>query len=424
AAYDEQRHRGDLLVGSAAVGSAGSITMGMTPKVAFGALALAAVLLPLRKPNEATVEPPADDRSQRLLALVSQQHAAAETWSAIDVRDSALALIANSGAVGTAPQVAFRGFAPGLQDSSVDQEVSGLWRRIGHADSNVRTAVIVYNSEPYRFADYEGTFIDQRGGRTWCVAITSASQMRNGALRVWHTSLDRALAPCTFFAAFGVPGPAVGAWLANEGYLPIQSADWLSRPKGYASGEGPWERWYPENRGFDWPPLMRALGSLDFTSLITPPYEFGDAGLACVVGRTAACTHAVLGYTVHPLAGFPPDLVPRTRQPETVTLATVRPPVPSLVSAMVTDHDRASFQRFWSSSHPMEEAFQGAFGESLGAWTARWAQREWLASFRAKFGGPAIALGVTLNSTWPLLVIAWGGVALLIAATVARRRTA
>jgi hypothetical protein len=293
----------------------------------------------------------------------------------------------------------------------------------------VRTAVIVYNSEPYRFSDYEGTFITERDGHTWCVAITSASQMRNGTLRVWHSSLDRALAPCTFFAAFGVPGPEVGAWLAKTGYLPIQSADWLTRPKGFASGEGPWERWYPDNtaKGLNFSPLLiRVLGSLDFTSLITPPYEFGDAGLACVVGRTAACTHVVLGYAVRPLAGFPTDLVPRDHQPSigAVPLATVRPPVPSLVSAMVLDHDRASFQKFWTSSHPVEEAFQGAFGESLGGWTARWAQREWRASFRAKFGGPDIALGVTLKPVWPLLVVAWGAVALVIAATVARPRTA
>ena len=400
--------------------------MGMMGKVTLSALALAAVLLPMRKPSEHTDEPAVDDRSQRLFSLVRRQHAATELWSALDIRDTALAAIAGSDANGTAPLVFFRGFEPGLRDSTVDQEASTLWRRMGPLDSTVRTAVIIYNSEPYRFWNYEGTLITERGGHSWCVAITSASQMRNGALRVWHNSLDRALAPCTFYAAFGAPGPAVGAWLARTGELPIQAADWLTRPKGNASGEGPWERAYSDPiRPVKIPPvLIRLLGSLDFTSLMRPPYEFGDAGLACLVGRQTACTHAVLDYAARPLAGFPSDLTPGTGQPDTaVTLATVRAPAPSLVSAMVTDHDRASFQRFWSSAHPVEEAFQGAFGESLGAWTARWAQREWRASFRAKFGGPDIKLGVTLQPIWPLVVIAWGGVALFVAATVARRRT-
>jgi hypothetical protein len=399
--------------------------MGLMPKVAFGALALAAVLLPLRKPGEHEPEPSADDRSQRLFALRREYTVATRLWSALEVRDTVLSLIASSGAVGTAPTVVFHGFAPGLRDSSVDHEVAALWRRIGPPDSTVRTAVIVNNSEPYRFDEYDGTLIAERSGHTWCVAITSASRMANGSLRVWHSSLDRALAPCTFLAAFGVPGPGVGAWLAQTGDLPIQSLDWLSRPKGNASGEGPWERWYADNpTGPNAPPLLiRLLGSLDFTSIMTPPYEFGDAGVACLVGRETACTHAVLGYSARPLGEFPTDLTPIVRQADTVTLATVRPPMPSLASAMLTDHDRASFQRFWTSAHPVEEAFRSAFGESLGAWTARWAQREWRASFRAKFGGPDIKLGVTLKPAWPLLVMAWGAVALLIAASVARRRT-
>jgi len=72
----------------------------------------------------------------------------------------------------------------------------------------------------------------------------------------------------------------------------------------------------------------------------------------------------------------------------------------------------------------VEQAFQDAFGESLGDWTARWAAREWEASFLAKYRGPRILLGVTLEPTWPFVVIAWTGVALLIASWVARRRTA
>jgi hypothetical protein len=32
------------------------------------------------------------------------------------------------------------------------------------------------------------------------------------------------------------------------------------------------------------------------------------------------------------------------------------------------------FQRFWSSEQGLEEAFQAAFGESIGAWTMRWAR--------------------------------------------------
>jgi hypothetical protein len=178
------------------------------------------------------------------------------------------------------------------------------------------------------------------------------------------------------------------------------------------------------------PFLLRALGSLDFTTLLIPPYAFGATGLQCITGDEPACTRAVL----HPATQLPGNpefpavltVSAGTASLDTITLGTVRPPVASYVSAMVTDHDRTRFRQFWKSNRPIEAAFQDAFGEPLGAWTARWATREWGASYFAKYRGRGseIVLGVTLDPTWPLVMIAWSGAALLVASSIARRRTA
>jgi hypothetical protein len=405
--------------------------MGVTlRRVGFGVLTLTAVLLPLRgRKPERTVQP-VDDRSEKLLSLVQREHSATYLWSALETRDIALTVIKSDAAANRPPQVVMRGFPAGLRAPETEALVTGIWKRIGPTDSTVRTAVVVYNSDPYRSQHYLGTLITRQDGKTWCVAITSASVTHNGGLQVWQHWLAQALGPCTFLAAFGIPGSGVASWLAATRYAPAQSDDWLARPKDFTLGLGPWAQWdQGDMRSVTRLPLLiRAAGSLDFSSVLTPPYEIGTTGLRCIVGEASACTRAVLHSTLKtPRDGdLPTDLtVPNwVAEPDTITVTTVRPPIPSLMSAMVTDHDRARFRHFWRSDRPVDEAFRDAFGESLGAWTARWAAREWQGSFQAKYRGTEILLGVTLQASWPLLVIVWNGVALLVAASVARRRTA
>jgi hypothetical protein len=405
--------------------------MGVTPRRGgFAALVLAAVLLPLRQPKPVAANQPVDDRSLRLASLLNREFEATYLYTAIELRDTALSVIARDNGETPIPRVFMVGFPRGAGEAGPQALAADLWKRIGPADSSVHTAIVVYNSDGYRSRHYQGTLTTQRNGRTWCIAIVSGSTTRTGGVQFGEHWLRQTLAPCTFLAAFGLPGAGVGSWLAATDDQAIQSDAWLTHPRGDTDRLGPWERWNGDDmRGFSTRPfLIRALGSLDFTSLLVPPYSMGATGLQCLVGEGHACVQAVLHPTIKPrgTSKFPPDLtVPSWLTiPDTVTVTTVRPAMPSLAAAMVTDHDRTRFRRFWKSDRPVELAFQDAFGESLGDWTARWAAREWQASFLAKYRGPQILLGVTLEPSWPFVVIAWTGAALLIASWVARRRTA
>jgi hypothetical protein len=398
-------------------------------RIALGVLMLASILLPLRRAHYTPALPPVDNRSERLLSLVTREHTAKYLWSALDVRDMALHAIQADLPLSQTPPFIMVGFPGVTGDSEAEALIARLWKKIGPTDSAVRSAIVAYNDAPYHQSAYTGTLFAQRDGKSWCVAIAPASARPAGGARVRKYSFDDAIAPCTFLAAFGLPGKGVRAWLAARQYALLRSDYWLTRPRGVGDRAGPWT---PLNESSiddvpEMPLLLRALGSLDFTSLLMPPYSFGAPGLRCIGGDEAACTREVL-YSPTTVAGdepFPSDLtVPYwMARREPVTVGTPRPPNPSLVSAMVSDHDRARFSRFWKSDRPVEEAFQEAFGESLGAWTARWAASEWESSYWRRFRGAEFLLGVTLDPSWPFLVIAWSGVAVLIAARVATRRT-
>ena len=100
------------------------------------------------------------------------------------------------------------------------------------------------------------------------------------------------------------------------------------------------------------------------------------------------------------------------------------PPRLEGLAALITEFGRERFQKFWAADRSFEAAFQDAFGESLGTWTAGWAAREWRGTYEAQHLNADILLGVTLKPSWLPLTIGWTLVALLVAAWVARRRTA
>jgi hypothetical protein len=93
--------------------------------------------------------------------------------------------------------------------------------------------------------------------------------------------------------------------------------------------------------------------------------------------------------------------------PDTVTVATARPPEANFISDLITDKGRDRFRAFWKSELSFEQAFQAAFGESLGHWTAAWARHKWNSSWEAHYGHATIKLGTTLSGSWPFLVVGW-----------------
>jgi hypothetical protein len=232
-----------------------------------------------------------------------------------------------------------------------------------------------------------------------------------GHVQIWKHQLESAIAPCTFLAAFGLPGEGVGSWLAATRYAPVQSDYWLSGHEGLR--QGPWMSWYQID--MSWIPrpplLLRVLGSLNFATLLIPPYGFGATGLECIAGDGAACDRAVMHPSI-PMPGnteFPADLTVSTwmEAPDKTTLGTVRPPVPSLVSAIITDHDRTQFRLFWKSDRPVDQAFQEALANHWApdcALGRSGMEGVVLASIADRSSGGVTA---THRDAWPSRGVAW-----------------
>jgi len=406
--------------------------MGIVVKrIGFGALVLAAVLLPLRKEAVVNTTQAAVARVRRVDSLEMLRYQAHYRWTAFALRDSAMAMLAVGQASTDRPSISFRGFAGAPKNGEADTIVAALWQRIGPTNPNVRSAVLIYNIHAYDRPAYQGALITENGGHTECVAVTPSDADGDGRPRLWHHDLSQALAPCTLLAAFGAPGAGVATWLAATRFNAARSNGWLAR-EPFPSRQGPWVPWLDVDLRRIWDNdllmWMVRTGTLDVALLMRPPYAFGASGLRCIVGDQGSCVTSVL----HPATAWPSateipaDLTLSAEQasPDSITVGTVRPPQYNMVAALIADYGRARFQKFWSSAQPFEIAFHEAFGETLGAWTARWAKREWLASFEAQYRSPNIVLGVTLQPSWLLLVAGWTALALALAASVARRRTA
>jgi hypothetical protein len=92
------------------------------------------------------------------------------------------------------------------------------------------------------------------------------------------------------------------------------------------------------------------------------------------------------------------------------------------LSDLIRDQGPEKFASFWKSDQALDAAFQSAFGETLGAWTQRWSVRQWENSYQQMYNPQPLLLGATLAPEWPLLALAWTGVALLLTTLAARNR--
>lgn len=406
-------------------------------RAGFAALLLAGLLLPLRGPPAETRMDLRADRGVRLRELSQDMRTARLRWSALTARDSALALLRRTGTATPGPTVHYSGFPAGARAEEAEATLAKLWKKIGSVDSSVAVAMLIYNEAGFKtetsWGLFSGNLITERDGITWCLAIVPGGLNADSRMRVWKETLDRAIAPCAILAAFGPPGESVRSWLDATRYTAVRSNGWLTHPAEFLEGQGagPWQRLlddrmeYYRSR-FDGFSLARSLAWLQIPTLLSPPYHYGAPGVRCMHGDRAACNEAILhsALTTAEDAVVPRDLTVsatplRTRN---VTLATPRPPAEFLLSDLIRSQGREKFGAFWKSERPFESAFQLAFGESLGAWTARWARRQWLASWEAKERSSSLILGANLALSWPLLVLGWTGLALAAVAWAASRK--
>jgi hypothetical protein len=335
--------------------------------------------------------------------------------------------------------IRYRGFAPSARAPLAEAIVRDLWRQLGPTDSTIAVAVVVYNGTLHqiptqRWRSYVGAWIAPRDGGLSCVAVLPGFSVRHDTIQVGGERTGEALAPCLLLAGFGPPGAALASWLTASRYGLAQSTAWLNRSRSYIDG---WSA--PPWKGHsDYAVQVPGEGSRSFllssgigrwiSGLIAPPYELGQAGLRCLDGNLPACRATILDtvWIAERTREIPSDLTSAgwLARDSASSLLIPSPPGHWWLSDLIRDQGREKFARFWKSDLSFEQAFHAAFGEELGAWTRRWALRQWENSWEGKYRRQPRLLGVTLTPSWPLLALGWTGVMLLVTVLVARGRRA
>lgn len=267
-----------------------------------------------------------------------------------------------------------------------------VWASLQPTRPEMRVVVIVETRErwPAHYMLPSGT------DGTTCVAVLRLPFNLRWAIRGERPRADTVplqpwlkehLGPCAYYAAFGKPGPHVGAWLRTRGYDLAYAIDW------------------EPGTGDDSAPRRIALAQTRWTITWNASFDF----LACAEGDEARCVTA--------LHKPPPGWERSASEPNVVWYRWWSDLYDGsrYFSDLVRGAGRERFARFWRSPDPVDSAFDGAFGTSLGQWTARWARR--------RTGGIIVPPKVDPRSALGGLALAGAVMALLLVYT-ARRQVA
>jgi hypothetical protein len=201
--------------------------------------------------------------------------------------------------------------------------------------------------------------------------------------------LAAGLGPCAFYAAYGAPGKPVRRWLGHRGFdiaqlLPAPTDSTVPRVFGYQPAD---RRWF-----YEW------------------VYASPPAAVACLGGRPEGCRIAVLaGADVREVDVALPRLVPgpsRWRRGQAMFEGG------RYLADVAREAGPIRFQRFWTTSEPVEAALEVALASPVGEWTERWQRRF----------GPRLPLGPSIpaSAVWLGLGLAAGAIAAT--AVAAQRR--
>lgn len=375
--------------------------MGMSLKRAgFGALVIAAVLLPMRKPHRNAMVETASAPEDSLDELAWAYRRAAFNWSALSVRDTVIARAASL-APNSAPVVRLAGFSSSDSAPQAIGDLRRIWRRVRVADTNVRIGLLVYQPASRAGYGYSGARVVLDSAAPSCVAMVPGwRDVVTHGIRASTRDMSAAIAPCAMIATFGLPGPSVRAWLTRNRFAQARSNDWLL-PSSPPHVTGPWAYWYDLQEVRDYPVWLERSALLFDAAAEVPRYEFGAAGLRCLSGDEASCVTSILrpDIFVEPAALVPADLTSdgESEMPRVVTVTQVRAARGDYLASLIQYFGRDRFRRFWVSPLPFEEAFQDAFGRSLGSWTREWAQTEWKETEYAHALGPDVVLGANVR---------------------------
>ncbi len=252
---------------------------------------------------------------------------------------------------------------------AIEEQIAVVWRELGPLSTDVSVRIVlVQNGVPIQILP------PKTDGRT-CVVnlpidwslrwmLRSAQPPSAEQLDPW---LREGVGPCGFYAAFGRPGPAVEAWLLRRGFDLATDISW-DRPAAsrlVREGAGaPTDAERLTRAIMFWELDDRYAGSLD--------------AVGCYAGDLARCRAAL----------FPDRSTLGARDLQDPAGVVVRwwwnrrsglYGGQEYLADLVREMGRERFQAFWSSSAPVEPAFQAVMGLPIDAWTARW-QRERMGS--------------------------------------------
>jgi hypothetical protein len=296
---------------------------------------------------------------------------ATDRLSLLERRDSLQRLLAGRELPIDRPTLLFQDVVPAPLRSVLSDMIAEQWKQITPSSGiPVVVAVALDTASPRRNAMPEISHIlPDAFDRRACVSIirfdgvydaTGLSRMLRSSSNFLGSTArkfgPRMLGPCGYYAAFGMPGPEVGRWLAALRYDIARNLDWTSAPSTRGG----------EIRS----PLVPIFGSMFYDMA----YNADVRMLSCVTGKLPQCEAVALDT-----GGYLPE---RRWSRDMVTAGSYSrwskysSPLGSqqtwYISDMVHDLGKEKFARFWRSTQPVSRAFTEASGMSLAEWTRQW----------------------------------------------------
>ncbi len=202
------------------------------------------------------------------------------------------------------------------------------------------TIVALQKGVDRRPASAEVTYLVPASPVGVCGAVTRVRRV-DAAL-----SAGEVYGPCAFFAAFGMPGRGIRAWLEGTGYETGRWADWTSTAPGGAEHDASWYALASDEA------RCAAHGGPVCLTVI------GLDPVAAAAGVASSRSHAdILGpFETHDSLWTPTASFLKRR----------------LLADMVRQFDRDRFRVFWTSDDAPAAAFQRATGMPLETWLHAW----------------------------------------------------
>ncbi|MEO8200047.1 MAG: hypothetical protein ABI679_05940 [Gemmatimonadota bacterium] len=253
-----------------------------------------------------------------------------------------------------APHVLPMGGPPEAAKDSFAARLGRVWKPVP-GDTAIRIGLVLAGGE--RNMTWPTLYkLPDAGGQQACIVALRTWDWKENQLTdnsLFYQKAASALGPCLLYRMYGHPGPEIERWIRGPGLA-------------YATR-------------IDLQPARRQETIETFPGLLKfeinwSLYSAQASELACLHGAVDQCERAIIGKGVQgneqPAGGgfLTPPMAWRT-------------PFSGASSGYLSDLRREMgderFRRFWTSSRPVKEAFQDAFGIPIGQWTQRWISESW-----------------------------------------------